>query len=84
MARRGKLARLFPPTLGLGARRSLGTGNGDAVQHRGQLLGGQGGGHLDPVAGLGTVVSGGDEDISRAGVACLVVHHGERSGRVFR
>lgn len=57
MARRGKLSRLLAPTLGLGARRGLGAGDGHAVQHRRQLLGGQGGDHLDAVGGLGAVVS---------------------------
>lgn len=81
MAGGGKRTRVLSQTFRLGARRSLGPRDRNLVQHDRQLLGRQGSLHLDAIAGLGTLVGCGDEDLPRACVARLLVHHRERLSR---
>lgn len=84
MARGGKRAGFLNPSLRLGARCRLGASHGHAEQHRCQLLGGQGGGHLDAVASVGTLVGRGDEDFRCPCVASVLVYYRKRAGGVVR
>lgn len=82
MARGGQRSGLLDPSLRLGKRRCLGTCYGHAEQHRRQLLGGQGSGHLDAVTGVWTLVGRGDEDLPRPGVAGVLVDYRKRVGGI--
>lgn len=82
MERGGKHTGGQPRTLRLGTRRGLGAGDWHALQHRRHLLGGQGGHHLDAVAGFRGMGSGGDENVPFPGVACFLVDNGERPGGI--
>lgn len=83
MARGGQRG-LLDPSLRLGARRCMGASHGHAEQHRCQLLGGQGGGHLDAVASVGALVGHGDEDVRCPCVASVLVDYRKRAGGFVR
>lgn len=83
VARGRQRSGLRSSTLRLGARRGLVSGGCYAVQRRGELLGRQGSGDLDAVAGFRTLGRGRNEDVSGARVARFLVGYWACVGGIF-